>query len=125
MAPRNEYITVVTAPHTETQTLIAADAVESVIMVATRGTTPWDLSYCIIDMAAFPQRVPEYCSVCFVHTAFYGAYGAVKRDVYQTMVSVRPSASYVPAVVGHSAGGATAYLTAMDLGKKIGVPKAF
>merc|ERR1719473_2202164 len=41
------------------------------------------------------------------------------------MVSVRPSASYVPAVVGHSAGGATAYLTAMDLGKKIGVPKAF
>lgn len=119
-----EHITVIRAPHTETQTLVANNYLEDLILVATRGTTGWDLSYWIIDMGAFPQRVPDYCSTCFVHSAFYGAYGAVKRDVYVAIWSaMEAEQNLVPGVVGHSAGGATAYLTAIDISKNIGTPK--
>merc|ERR1712070_13936 len=110
-------VVVLAAPHTETQTMISVDHVNDLVVVATRGTTPWDLSYWIIDMGAFPQRVPDYCRTCYVHSAFYASFGAVKRDVYESLSSfMNANADFTPAVVGHSAGGATAYLTAFDIG---------
>jgi len=140
-------ILVIAAPHTETQTLISVDDINGLIIICTRGTTGWDLTYWIIDLAAFPQRVPDYCPTCYVHAAFYGAYGAVKRDVYRALFAVikhsaagglsvvgayekvtakrhleEDAAARLPAVVGHSAGGATAYLTAMDMAKGLHFP---
>merc|ERR1712185_834825 len=90
--------------------------------ISTRGTTPWDLSYWIIDLGAFPQRVPDYCYTCFVHSAFYGAYGAVKRDVYEVAYRMAEQFDHPFGIVGHSAGGATAYLTATDIAHQIGTP---
>jgi len=115
-------VVVLAASDTESQALIAKDRVNDLIVVAMRGTTPWDLSYWIIDAGAFPQRIPEYCATCFVHTAFYAALAPLKSDLYKSCLQFSLDEDYAIAISGHSAGGASALLIALDLASKLSLP---
>lgn len=115
-------IAVITSAHTETQVLVVKDHLHELVVVIPRGTTPWDMSYWLIDLGAFPQRIPDYCDTCFVHTAFYAALQPAREKVYEFATKWATDSGWPVAVSGHSAGGASAYLMAFDLGYGINLP---
>jgi len=86
---------------------------------APRAMSPWDLSYALITTGAFPRQVHQYCAGCYVHSAWFAAWEAIRDETFSKMRT--DGLGKTPILTGYSAGGVLVQFIAVELAKDEGL----